>query len=161
MFEIADNGRIKLQLFSVREPSLMRMVSIRGLPAKILKTAGKLQLPLNKNELRDINEMNYIELPYTLKGVMDSGCMGVYTNDERHCVPGSVCKIDNPISIKGAYGNIQTAHYAGTLILKSNTGGSEVILLPNTPIIKGLKRTLIGITPLDDAGYYCDYGGGV
>ena len=144
----------------------VRDLETRGLRSDdcYLLTASFAGIPMRASEREYLptGEVNHTEeLPFLARAIVDSGASGAhYCTQSELYVQGTLQLADKPKLVSPPYGKPCWLKYSGTFRMKSNCGSDKEVLLPNTYYAPQWRRTLISVSKLDDAGYYCEFGGG-
>ena len=155
------HGRVLISPYkSDMSPEDLRLCRVTGLVRNCLVRIVSHILPL-RAQVQEVN-LSATDRSYSFRAISDSGATGpAFVNTVRMCVPGTVKRMANPVIVKSPWSAENfSAKYSGTVIIRSNTGSDDVIVLYDCPITEGSSRSLISVAHLDDKGYYCDLGGG-
>ena len=132
--------------------------------SRVRLAAGGKIVKVPNGELEVFNDTaNLAELEYSMRAVMDTGATGVFLPHPHFCVEGSVREIEGPWPVSGMAKKGQTLQvtHTATLRLYSNVQGVDLYVeLPDSLIVPGISRALIGVPVLDDLGYFVIVGGG-
>ena len=96
-----------------------------------------------------------------MDAILDSGATRTIVPNESYLVKGTMYKLDKPLLFKGydKNGDVQAAHYVGTVALMSNTSTKGLLLLM-AYVLPAARRALISMSQLDDGGNFVEMGGG-
>ena len=104
---------------------------------------------------------NEAAMQYSARGASDSGATNIFCSKREGFLPGTLVRLEEPLSIREPSGGITHATHKGEMRIRTNvTDSSHDITGITGYYTPTFARTLIATSVLDDMGYFLTYGGG-
>ena len=126
---------------------------------EVVVSAGNRTQKLGK-ESSGPESARFLEESRTMRMCVDSGCTRVMTNDRADAWPGTIRKLEKPITINCA-GEGQKLKAKEKCTIKVLDHGGRVFVMNDVLIVPELQEKLMGVPVLDKGGYSISMGGGV